>query len=300
VLPRRQPTSRLTPDGAMLALLTVAIGAAASLSGSNLAHLLLAALCAGWIVDALLGSWNLRHLEVRRELPADLFADRPAPGKLHIRNRRRWLPSAALTITDPAGGASATIARLPPGAEEAARAAWRFPDRGRVTLGAMRLASRFPLGLWERSRALHLPAEVVVFPRPSPSEPELVGSAAGGRGASTGGVGALGDLVGLREYVPGDPPRRLHWPTSARVGRPMVVQRADEIADQVLVRVRDLDGRAFELELARACGQILRAAHRGDRIALAMPHERFPARSGAAWRRTLLEHLALVAPRGGA
>ncbi len=291
---------RLTADGAAFALCTATLALAAFVSGNNLLFLLFAASLAPWIVDAALGGWNLRHLEIRRELPMDLFAERPASGALHVRNHRRWLPSAALVVRDVAGDAVARVDRVAAGAEARGRATWRLHGRGRARLDRIEVESTFPLGLWRRTRAVSRPCEIVVFPRPSTSEPARDGAADRGHGASSAGAGALGDLAGLRPYVPGDPPRRIHWPTSGRIGRPIVAVRADEVADRVVIRVRDVPGPAWELEIARACGEILRASHRGDRIELILLEERLRSTRERDGRRALLERLALAPTREGA
>lgn len=295
----RRRGARLTREGWILAVLTVGVGIAGVVSGNNVLILVVSGLVAVWIVDAVLGPWNLRQLEVRRDLPGELFAEQAGRGSFRVRNRRRWLPSVAVHVSeDRGGGAEGWLHRLGPGEEVHVPAGWHFPGRGPAALGRIRLQTGFPFGLWTRWREHERTAEVLVYPRPRPAEPRVKPGAAGAEGPQAAGRGAIGDLDGLREYREGDAPRRIHWPTSARVGVPVIMQRTDEQADRVTVQVRNLHGRAWEHELSRACGEVLRAFHRGCRVGLELPDGRFEARGGPAWRRTLLEILARQPDRG--
>lgn len=292
--------ARLTRDGAIAAVLTLTLAGLALLSGNNLLYLLFGGLVSLWLLDALLGGWNLRHLQVRRALPPEIFAGRACPGALLVRNGRAWLPSADLTVREHGNEHRTHVGRVAPGQVARVRTQWRFADRGSTQLTGLHITSTFPLGLWRRSRTLEQPAEVLVFPSPSPAAPASAGAPARGDGLTTAGVGALGDLIGFLPYKVGDPPRRLHWPTTARAGQPMVVVRADEVATQVWISPQPLDGIAWERELSRACAQVLEASQRGYQIGLILDHERHGPRSGLGWRRTLLEHLALAPARGPA
>jgi len=298
-MPGRQRTrARLTREGAAWAALTVAVAIAAWISANNLLFLVLAFLLAAWLAEAWLGPWNLRHLEVRRALPPEVFAETPARGCFHLYNKRRWLPSAALRIDEAGGEAHASLDRLPPGEEGLSPTGWRFLSRGPARLGAVRVSSTFPFGLVRRERTFEQPADLLVYVRPSAAEPRARGGRDGAEGEDPAGRGTIGDIDDLRPYVEGDPPGRIHAPLSARVGEPIIVLRTNEIASRVEVVVRDRHGRAWEHELARASAEVLRAFHRGCRVGLLLPDARFEARNGPAWRRTLLEALARQPDRG--
>jgi uncharacterized protein (DUF58 family) len=90
----------------------------------------------------------------------------------------------------------------------------------------------------------------------------------------------------------------IHWRTTARVGRPVVIVRSPESTERVVVRISDRSGRAWENELGRGCGEVLRGFARGCRVGLELPDRRFEARGGARWRRMLLEVLATQPERG--
>ena len=86
--------------------------------------------------------------------------------------------------------------------------------------------------------------------------------------------------------------------TTARVGSPMVMQRAGEARQHLVVAVESRVGSAWEKELSRACGRVLWGFSRGMWVGLVLPEERLRPSNGAHWRRTLLGRLANQ-PEGG-
>lgn len=96
--------------------------------------------------------------------------------------------------------------------------------RGRLTVGPAAMIRGDPLGLAVRKRRL-APAVavtvhpcIVTLPRPIPQSV----SRAGNRGDGWTGRGEGMELRELREYGPGDDARRIHWPSSLRLGVPVL------------------------------------------------------------------------------
>jgi uncharacterized protein (DUF58 family) len=93
-----------------------------------------------------------------------------------------------------------------------------------------------PLGLFElRMRGV---VTGPLFVHPPPAEPltmPVTEHAAGVRATSRRGRGI--ELHGLRPWRPGDPGRSIHWRSTARVGRPVVMERASEVSTGLVVIV---------------------------------------------------------------
>ncbi len=103
--------------------------------------------------------------------------------------------------------------------------------RGRLAFTAVTIARPDPLGLVNGLVRVPLPGSLVVLPKRY-AMPDL--ALPGARKYQRGGV-ALASSVGdseefasLRDYRPGDPLRRIHWRSAARVGRPVVKEFQDE------------------------------------------------------------------------
>jgi uncharacterized protein (DUF58 family) len=296
-------TSRPTRDGGIALAGGLALLAVGLVSGNNLVYLVAAPIWSALVLSVPLGWWNLRHVEVRRILPAELYAGREAVGTLLVRNGRRRMAACALELSDEGTGAAGSAARVEVGGVAPVAARWRFGDRGPVRLTAVTVRSRWPFGLTEHALRLPLPAALVVYPRPLPAT--VPPRSWSGDGAEEQAVGhGPGELLGLRPYQPGDPPRIVHWATTARTGELYVAERAGEAEVSVEVDVRDVGrGASWERELSRATGEVQRALQLGRRVGMRLPAvggapgRTLPPASGGGWRRTLLEALARMPRR---
>lgn len=289
---------RLTRDGWWFMLVLVGVGLASFNTGNNLLYMALAAMLALLVVQNVLGEANLRGIRVERRLPADLFAWEGASGAFWVEARRPALPSVALRVEELGEGeASALLGVIPAGSSGQAEATWTFAARGWRPLTAVRVSSTWPFGLFVRSRVLPLEGEVLVYPPRRPGAWAWAGQGSGLEVEDPRRRGGDGELVGLRPYAPGDPVRRVHWRTSARVGQPVVVERAAPLALHHVVRVRT-DAPDLEEELGRACGQVVRRLAQGGAVGFELGEQRIPPGQGPGHRRRLLSALALV-QRGG-
>ena len=103
--------------------------------------------------------------------------------------------------------------------------------RGLARLRGLTLARTDPLGLVRALRPLPAPDTLLVLPRRYPLRaPTLPGTRRYQPGgiALASSVGDSEEFVSLREYRPGDPLKRIHWRSTARVGRAVVREHQDE------------------------------------------------------------------------
>ncbi len=114
--------------------------------------------------------------------------------------------------------------------------------RGRYVLGPTTITAGDPFGIFQRQAVFPSSATVLVYPATidlpgfRPLEGELPGS-----GQRRERVPYSTPMVtGIRDYQPGDPYNRIHWPNSARTGRLLVKEfEQDPVSDVWLVL--DLD-----------------------------------------------------------
>jgi uncharacterized protein (DUF58 family) len=97
----------------------------------------------------------------------------------------------------------------------------RARGRGRLRIGAPELTVSDPIGLARgTARARHSVGALLVLPRVEPVRWLGVGAVTSGTGVPAGlyaGPPSV-DIAGLREYQPGTPATRIHWPAMARGG----------------------------------------------------------------------------------
>jgi len=120
---------------------------------------------------------------------------------------------------------------LAPG-ESASIAAHLSPlRRGALRLESVTVACPDPFGFFRSLRRLPLPQTILVLPKRHPVPAfDLPGSVKYQHGgvSMASSVGESEEFVSLREYRAGDPLRRLHWKSFAKLGKPIVKEFQDE------------------------------------------------------------------------
>ncbi|MSQ03776.1 MAG: DUF58 domain-containing protein [Myxococcales bacterium] len=294
--PARDAENRVMPtrDGAVYLALLGGVGFGAVNTGNNLIYLVLGLFLAVLVVANVLAEWNLRGLRVERRLPGEIFAEVPGIGSYVLMNSRGRGAAWHVRLSERGHTNAGTfVEHCPAGATTEVRAIFTLFERGPDWLSAVRVESTFPFGLVRRWRDVELPCRVLVYPRPTgrgaPHAAHGEGDEAGERGRPAGS----GDFAGLRPYQPGDPLRRVHWPTSARAGQPMVVVRiAEGAADVLLVLDPGLAGPRREEAIRRLAGGVDAHLAAGDAVGLEADGLVLSPRGGGTWRRRLLTVLA--------
>jgi Uncharacterized conserved protein (some members contain a von Willebrand factor type A (vWA) domain) len=108
----------------------------------------------------------------------------------------------------------------------------------------------------------------------------------------------------LRDFVPGDDPRDLHWKQSARMGHWIVREREAErdrvvvlTLDNALADPADAASRVeLERRISRCAGQAILLLSRDGEVGFQARNVRVPASSGWAQRARILEALARLEP----
>ena len=144
--------------------------------------------------------------------------------------------------------------------------------RGIVTVGPVLAVQRDPVGLLQRERSLTTPQDIHIHPRTLRLGTVLHGVLRDIEGAVTQDLSSS-DVAfhALREYVPGDDRRNVHWRTTARTGRLMVRQFEETRRSSLLVLLstRQDDytgGEDFETAVSIACSLAMDAIQDGREV----------------------------------
>ncbi len=217
-------------------------------------YLLSAAVAVLWPLSYWLGRRKLVGLEASRIAPASMQAGEMVDVGIVVRNpssTRRLFVYASDTLPPRAGMQPPLhpLAVLDPGGEERFSYRLHTPLRGVYALGPIRLHASDTLGLTTFTREIDVTDEVIVYPTPLMLPPLWPRVAAGRqpRRAVRAPSEQGSDFFGIREYVPGDDPRRIHWRTSARRDQLMTIQYAHEEALEGIM-ILDLFARHHEGE----------------------------------------------------
>ncbi|HYY90983.1 MAG TPA: DUF58 domain-containing protein [Candidatus Dormibacteraeota bacterium] len=182
------------------------------------------------------------------------------------------------------------------------------PQRSNYLIGPLTVRVRDPLGLYLTERRLGSET-LCVMPRPErltsmPLRPRHVGPWPGVVPSRVLGMGT--DFYSLREYVPGDDPKRINWKASARHNSLIVNEtEAERVTDVMIVLDPDIvffgSGgiELFEREVQAAASVARLLLRQGNRVGLVLQGgERgsAPAGFGKRHERKILYLLAMARP----
>jgi uncharacterized protein (DUF58 family) len=124
----------VTRVGIFYILIVLVIGIAALNTGNNLLYIIVSAMLAAVLVSGVASAMVLRHLELDVRVPEHVFAGRSTPGRIILRNRRRWLPSFSIQVVPLQEEASQRWHWIPstfafPGKRPPEKQWLRLPDR---------------------------------------------------------------------------------------------------------------------------------------------------------------------------
>ncbi|MFN2464723.1 MAG: DUF58 domain-containing protein [Candidatus Dormibacteria bacterium] len=189
----------------------------------------------------------------------------------------------------------------------------RFTRRGRFALGPIRVTTGDPFGFFQRTHTAAVEAAITVYPRLVDVTAYLPGSTHSSGEARVFGryTDAPPDALGIREHDPSDGFNRIHWPSTARLGRPMSRSfERYEGADTLVILDLALgvhrgtgDESTLEYAVTLAASVAMAALQKGQSIAMRCNDAagtRFPAGSGPAHLRRILEFLAVARASGTA
>jgi len=170
------------------------------------------------------------------------------------------------------GRAVFVVPTLTPGAVHERGFVLPTQRRGIVTVGPVLAVQRDPVGLLQRERSLSTPQHIHIHPRTVRLGTVLHGVLRDIEGAVTQDLSSS-DVAfhALREYVPGDDRRNVHWRTTARTGRLMVRQFEETRRSSLLVllstRQDDYAGEEdFETAVSIACSLAMDAIQDGREV----------------------------------
>ncbi len=229
------------------------------IGGAVLGEVNLLIMLAGMMVGPFLFNWRfvqltLQDLTVARRLPQRVCVGETLTVAVTAENHRRRLTSWTVMVEDrlvrdgdPDPDHVRTVRlvlpRIPAGRNCTGHYRTQPLQRGRYSLGPLRVSTRFPLGLVRASMLLESSDSFLVYPQLGRLtqrwlqivNARLVGSQSEGRHQ-----GVLeGDYYGLREWRSGDSRRWIHWRTSAKLGE-LSVRQFEQQRNRDLVLVLDL------------------------------------------------------------
>lgn len=231
---------------------------------------------------------NLQGVTVRPHAVAPVFAGESARFSLTLDNPSPRLRGGFVLVhpdavshpvdLDPAGNAELQLSLAQP------RRGWHRPGR-------MTLASTWPLGLFRCWTVFALEWGALVYPKPAATP--LPFPVQSGQGlASSWRQPGDDEFASLRDYRPGDSPRRIAWKSVARGQPPLTKQFAGSGGGELWLNWDDCPETDPEARLSRLARWLLDAEQAGRSWGLTLPGKRLPPGHGEHHLRQALEALA--------
>ncbi len=274
-------------------LIVILIGA--SNYANNMAFALAFTLGSVMLVSIFHTYRNLAGLELRVSHIDDCFAGEQGVFTLQLSNpSRRARYDIELTSLATQGD------RVDLGPQDHARATLLKPGprRGRLPLGRLTVATRYPLGLCRAWAYVEVSAEALVYPRPADSHSRPGHSQSVGEGIETNEPGN-DDFHGFRPYQAGDSMRHINWKALARE-RGLISKQFHRHQNPELWLDWDDTRGDLEARLSQLCRWLLDADGRQQRYGLRLPGVEVTIGEGPAQRRRCLRQLALFGTGGNA
>jgi len=229
---------KVTREGWFYILGIFLVAIAALNTGNNLLFLILASLISIILMSGILSSITLSGLEMRLDLPEHIFAGQPVRAQLEVHNQKLTLPSFSLRVEGARAGKESKRAAMlqtpvyfpyvPKHDRIQQTVPMTFPRRGLYRQDAFRIVTRFPFGFLQKARRVNLQTQALVYPSVEPTQDffDVLPGMQGMMESLTKGRGQ--DLYALRDYLPRDSYRHVHWKASARLGSLMVREFTQE------------------------------------------------------------------------
>ena len=263
----------LHPPGVVYCIITILLGLGALNSQNNLLFGAFGLALGGLLISGIVSGAMLMGLRVRRLGVEPAPVGEPVVIRYEVVNRSRFYPVFAVRIGEHRAFGSALhkhisprdtlVMHLAPRATARLSALCPTLRRGEFALSAIRITTRFPFGIIRKSIIIPEHTLGLVHPRRLDARQlvEASGHTYSGEdpAANRQWQGAGVDLLALREYVPGDSPRRIAWRASARLGE-LVVRDSQPLTPARRWVAVDLTDGAGAMADDEACEQALAIA----------------------------------------
>lgn len=195
---------------------------------------------------------TLDHVEIKRTFVERAFLGDKVPVKLNVFNNSR-LPMPWLEVNEGLPVQLSTppfyhvVISLAPHEKRHLNYTLTCRRRGYFTIGPLRLQSGGILGFAREMQGQVEPAHMIVYPKVIPLQ--RLGLPTRSPQVKLPANSPLFEdparIMGVREYEPGDSPRRIHWPATATTGDLLVKQYESAIARETLICL-DMDEDHYE------------------------------------------------------
>ncbi len=311
---RRQTYYELTFTGFVFAGVACFVLIAAVNSQTNILFWALGVVTGAMLLSTIMGKLLLKKITVTRSVADHAVAGESVEVHYRRANGKKLWPTCAIRITEARHVGNLSLLpegyclHLGPGQNTLVTTHLVPRYRGAVELREQRLCCSFPFGFVNRAVHVLQPQRITVYPRIGLLNRGLL--ARSRTFSSTGSTsspnrGGADEFFGMREYIPGDSIRAIHWRRSARTGELVVREMTSNMPPTIIVALdlrswrESADGRRrSEQAIELAAAWIVRGLMDNFAVGLVIPGSArnvpLMVTSGRSQKQLLLEALALL------
>jgi uncharacterized protein (DUF58 family) len=183
--------------------------------------------------------------------PEDIFAQTETLVEVKLRNRRKRMPTFLITVRAREGevffpyiAADSAVSRILP---------VKFDKRGITQVSEIIVSSNFPFDFFRRYRKIRKEAVITVYPKPlrcdlTPFQ-DFGNQFKGEKELTKPGYDS--DIISIRDYMHGDPPKYISWKATAKTGSLKVKELSAVERRQVTIDFDHME--KGDLERALSC-----------------------------------------------
>ena len=284
---------KINKAGYIYIAMTILIGFSAVNTGNNLVYIVASALLSYMLVSGIFGRRNILGIDAVLEFPDEVFAGADVPVRVKLVNNRRFMPAFLVKIA--ANGHEAFFPFVAVRSHVTRHVPMQFAARGLHRIPVLYLSSVFPFNFFTRYRRLPKDVTVVVFPKPYecpvPNPPGILNKSRGDVCTNTAGFES--DLISIRDYVPGDPPKYISWKSTAKTGHIKTKELSAIELQQVFIDFDQMDKRNLERTISSITHIILKLLRSKIPVGLKIEGEIFKPGLSPGHKTTILTKLAL-------
>lgn len=267
--PNRRTNRKLTKLGSMVPLAAAVLGGLSILTADSWL-LLLAGGALGLLVAALVQQPRIAELAFYVFPLGRTTVGETVLWHEHVSNPSERRTSLARVTHERIGLADVTmlIPPLRPGQTACIKTQREVIARTSGALGTVTIASSEPLGLIKRRIGGAWTCDLIAHPRVSPVQVKTRQATDDGTGTAVVSRAGL-DVHGVREWQPGDGTGQVHWRSTARRGRLVVLERETRVCVGFALLVVGPPGQpSWEPLVALAASNAVAAARAGRRVSV--------------------------------
>jgi uncharacterized protein (DUF58 family) len=287
--------------------LTIIVFAAVN-TANNLLYMVLSALLAVLLLSGFLSALNFRFLKVTARIPAHCFAREPFPISVQVRNLKQLFPTFSLQLEPVEQSlfrfSTFYVPLVRPQKHSSDLGQAMLARRGRYALQKVKASSRYPFGFFVKDLDFPVDAECICYPEIIPQE-QINFSDIDIQGSNQRFERGFGhDLYMIRDYLPSDSARHVHWKASAKTSTLKTREYSAEESRRVILafdRFGHPDEIAkFEQLVSYTASLAYHFMHAGIELSLVSDEWQSAKGNSQAILDSILQYLALVEISGSA